>query len=517
MSVKAKIVAYNYKEADTEGCNDFSMNMFWGNDYKNVFYLCGDLGRSSFEDIIETETDITGQTARTQNTSIERYNLTVVASTPLLQFLKTIDKHDVKELHYLETNDVYIIQNIDIEDDGDRLTPANLVTITFEDEAITKVTDATFTLDAAKQAFWDNDNNGSKDIDGEAQAEPVPFQRVMFNSWQLYYESDGITPATSGDVLMMAYATTQGGIESLIGIFRGQFTDSFTDSSKWQSTQQIWDYFSVGSTVGHGNKIQFDKRAFAEDNGYLSDEFEDRAVDVRLDLSIDGSSPEPTTLSLVYTVWGAFHRGTGFGATNGNYGYVTLGKINQKNTLNNLIDTRVAQPAGTATTFTNATLFNTGNWFNEYLIDAVPGGENSYAGLMTTPLGYVGENYRGSDGFGNYVLAPHGNAAVSQALNILNFTLGGDPKDFSFIWRYEKTGTYTTLGDPFIGGNTQILLDGVQIADISGSVGPATTNAVGNQLVSLPDTQVHTVRIEVETSTGFTIFTSFEVQLKPLF
>lgn len=516
MSVKAKIVAYNYKESDSDGCSDFSLNMFWGSDYKNVFYLCGDLGRSTFEDIIETETDITGQTERVQNTSIERFNLTAVISTPLLQFLKTIDKHDVKELHFLDTGDVYTIKNIDIDDEGDRSTPSNLVVITFEDEAITKVSDSVITLDDAKQAFWDNDNNGVKDLDGEAQAEPIPFG-VLFNTWQLYYESDGITPATSGDILMLVYATSQSGIESLVGIFRGEFGDAFTDSTKWQSTQQIWDYFAIGNTVGHTNKVQFDKKAFAEDNGYFSDELEDRAVDVRFDLSIDGSIQESTTLSLVYTVWGAFHRATNYGATDGNYGYITLGKVNQKNTLNTVIDTRIAQPAGTATTFTSAALSDTTNFSNEYVIDATPGGENSYAGLFTTPQGYVGENYRGTNGFGNYVLAPMGNAVISQPLNILNFTLGGDPRDFVFIWEYKKTGlAYATLGDP-LPANAQILLDGVQIADISGLVGILTTSAVAVQGVSLPDTGVHTVTLEVDTSAGFRIFTSFEVQIKPLF
>ena len=68
--MRAKIIAYNYNKAD--GFTDFSLNCFWGNNYQNVFYLCGDLGRSTFEDIIETETDLTGATERVQNTSIEK-------------------------------------------------------------------------------------------------------------------------------------------------------------------------------------------------------------------------------------------------------------------------------------------------------------------------------------------------------------------------------------------------------------------------------------------------------------
>ena len=90
----AKITAYNNNIA-SGGCSDFSMNVYWGDDYRSEFYLCGDLGRSTFEDVIETNVDATGQATRTQNSSIERFNLSVVVSTPLLQFLKSIDKCDV--------------------------------------------------------------------------------------------------------------------------------------------------------------------------------------------------------------------------------------------------------------------------------------------------------------------------------------------------------------------------------------------------------------------------------------
>ena len=267
MQRSAKIVAYNFNESDPNGCSDFSLNMYWGDDYKNVYYLCGDLGRSTFEDIIETQTNLTGQTIRTQNSSIERFPLSVIASTPLLQFLKTIDKHEVKELHFLDTGDVFTITNIDIDDEGDTLTPNAKVNIIFEDEAISKVSSNVVVLDDQKQAFWDNDNNGTQDIDGEAQYDQVS---DVFNAWQLYFESDGVTPATSGNVLMLVYATTEGGLESLIGIFEGEFLDNFNDSTKWNSNQSIWDYFNVSDKVGHTNRVQFDKKAFAEDNGYLS-------------------------------------------------------------------------------------------------------------------------------------------------------------------------------------------------------------------------------------------------------
>ncbi len=244
--MKAKITAYNLNRS-SEGCGDFSLNCYWGESYKNVFYLDGDLGRSKFEDIIETETDATGQSERIQNTSIERFNFSVIATTPLLQFLKTIDKHDVKTIEFIDTADVYTIQNIDIDDTGDILTPNNLVYINFEDEAISKISPNIYTINAQKQAWWDNNNDGAKNVDGEAQFVATPHDQ--FQSWQLYFESDGTTPATTGTVKMYAYAIDDAGAKNLIGIFTGDLASGtlFSDSSAWQNSQSIWNHFERSS------------------------------------------------------------------------------------------------------------------------------------------------------------------------------------------------------------------------------------------------------------------------------
>ena len=167
--MRAKITAYNNNATTGAGCSDFGLSCYWGNDYKNVFYVCGDLGRSTFEDIIETETDITGQTERVQNTSIERFNLSVLAISPLLQFLKTLDKHEVKQITFLDTGETYNIKNIDIEDQGQILTPTNLVYINFEDEPISQITPNFYELDAQKAAYWDNNGDGTPDINGDFQ------------------------------------------------------------------------------------------------------------------------------------------------------------------------------------------------------------------------------------------------------------------------------------------------------------------------------------------------------------
>ena len=515
MSVKAKITAYNYDSSSQSGCSDFSLNTYWGNNYKNVFYVCGDLGRPQFNDIIETETNSTGQSERTQNTSIEIHSISVLAISPLLAFLKTIDKHDVKTIEFLDTGDIYTIQNIDIEDTGEELTPTNLVYIRFEDEPISKVSDNVFVLSDLKQAFWDNDNNGVKDINGEAQF--TASVTNLFNTWQLYFESDGITPATSGDVLILAYAISQTGLDSLVGVFRGEFGDLFSDSSKWQSTQQIWDYFNLADNVGHTKRVQFDKRAYAEDNGYFSDETEDRAVSIRFELSIDGSAPQLTTLSLVYSILGGFSY---WGATGTTYGVTTIGKPNEKNTLSTFQDVRTPLAGGASTLISSSVLSTVTAFSNKYIFDAAPSGEHSYDGLMITAGGYPASSFRGAYGVDNFYLSLSELAGVSHGFNILNYTLGVNPLDFKIFWQYLRTPGghgFPKLGDVVGGGSAEILLDGVVLTNLPTVIPAAPTVINGFETIPLPDTQKHTVLLRVPTDQGYEIYTEFEVQIKALF
>jgi hypothetical protein len=515
--MRAKITAYNNNSGTVSGCSDFGLSCYWGNDYKNVFYVCGDLGRSTFEDIIETETDITGQTERIQNTSIERFNISVLAISPLLQFLKTIDKHDVKTIEFLDTGDVYNIKNIDIDDQGETLTPTNLVYITFEDEPISQITPAVYELDSQKLAFWDNNDDGTADINGEAQY--TSGTTYLFNTWQLYYEADGITPATSGEILFFVYAVTQTEVNNLIGVFRGQFGDFFSDSTKWQSTQNIWNYFNVADTVGHTNRVQFDKEAFAKDNGYFSDELEDRAVNIRFDLSIDGSDQQSTTLSLVYTVWGAFMLAGVQSALTNEYGYTTIGKglpNLEKNTLATVAD--VSTPFGglsdlvTSFVLTSQTLFT-----NTYVLATTPAGETAYTGVATTNGGYENNNYRGSIGSDEFNIGLNPNFNILQDLNILNNTLGTAANLISLRWIYNRAAvTWANLGDITAAGAAECLLNGVLVNTLP-TIAPATVQVLGLQNITLPDTEKNIIKFTLPTTTGAFIYNEFEVQLKPLY
>ena len=515
--MRAKITAYNNNSGTVSGCSDFGLACYWGNDYKNVFYVCGDLGRSTFEDIIETETDITGQSERIQNTSIERFNISILAISPLLQFLKTLDKHDVKTIEFLDTGDVYNIKNIDIDDQGENLTPTNLVYIVFEDEPISQITPAVYELDSQKLAFWDNNDDGTANIDGEAQY--TSGSTYLFNSWQLYFEADGVTPATTGDILIFVYAVTQTDVNNLIGVFRGQFGDLFSDSTKWQSTQNIWNYFNVADTVGHTNRAQFDKAAFATDNGYYSDELEDRAVNIRFDLSLDGSAQQSTTLSLVYTVWGAFVAAGVQSIITSEYGYTTIGKINQKNTLSTLADVRTDLTGFTNVLITSFVLTNQNTYSNTYVLDTAPAGEHGYTGTAITAGGYNSTNYRGSKSDANFTLGPDDSFGIFQNLNILNNTLGTPADILQIHWKYDRqifAGGWGVLGDITGAGAAEYLLNGVLVNTLP-TITPATIQVLGLQTIFLPDTAINTVTFTLPTTTGETIFNELEVQIKPLY
>jgi hypothetical protein len=511
----AKIIAYNY-DSSTSGCEDFSMNVYWGASYKNTFYIDGSQGRSEFENIIETKTDITGQTKRTQNTSIEKHIISTLAISPLLPFLHSIDKCDIKQIEYLDTGKVYNITNIDIDDQGSTLDPVQLVYITFEDQPISKVSDIIYTDDEQKLAFWDNNNDGTKDIDGESEYDAIG---DVFNTWQLYFESDGTTPATSGDVTMLVYAKSITGAESLVGIFEGEFGDSWSDSLKWSSTQNIWDYFNLADTVGHTNRVQFDKRAFAEDNGYFSDEEEERAVDLRFDLSINGSDIEPTTLSRLYTVWGGFNIMKIQKPVEKAYGLYTIGKVDRKNTLNNFQDIKTPLPASTSVLVTSATLVGTTNFSNTYQFGLANASENYFEGSFVTRGGFNGNCARGSFGSCNFTFGLNQNFSILQDLNILNFTTGNTPYNIGLNWLWERDsgcGGFPNLGNIGLAGDAKLYLNGVLVTSFP-AITPATTLLTGLNTVTLPNTDINVIKFEALLTSGYVIRTEFEVQLKSLY
>lgn len=506
--MRAKIIAYN--ESTSSNSGDFSLNSFWGSGYQNVFYLCSNLGRSTFEDTIETVTDATGQTTRTLNTSIERFSMSTLAFSPLLNFLKTIDKHEAKQLQIISTGDTYDITNVDIEDEGATLDPTQRVNITFELQPVTNTTNPDYVETNQKIAYWDNNNDGTPDINGNAI-----YSVFGFTTAQLYFEANGSTPASSGAVQMLVYSNRNGN-RRLIARFNGQFGDNFNDSTKWQSSQSIWTYF-LGS-VGHTNVIAFQKYSFAEDNGYLSDELDDRAVKIEFELSIDGGQFQKTTLELVYALFGSFQQSGVFSSVS-EYGVTTVNTATIKTTMKAINDVRAPLPAGTPQTSITS-FFQTGStaFSNTYELDTSPSGLFKYRNVITTSGGYLSETFRGQNGNDNYRFAIDPSSAVGHSENILAFTTGNDPHDIQFDWKFERDNgntSFGTLGEPLTNGS-KLELDGTAIQTYT-TIVPSSTFVSGSASVTLPDEDPHDLRLVTETNAGFEIFHKYQVQIKPLF
>lgn len=505
--MRAKITAYN-NTSSSPNCSNFSLNTYWGSGYKNIYYLCCEVGRSTFVDTIETVLNGEGQEIRQENNSVERYSLSTIVATPFLATLKVLDKHDVITLENLDTGDVWNIRNINIEDDGENLDVEQRVILTYEIGIINSSSDNGYTIEGGSLAFWDNDNSGSIDYDGEAFYNAGGF----FRSWQLYFEQDLLTPVSSGNVQLLMYVETNGA-SNLVGEFNGVFGDSFSDSSKWLSTQNVWDYFNLSDTVGHTNEVEFAKFQFASDNGYLSDELEDRSVEVKFQLSIDNSPYQETTLSKVYSSFGAFNS-IGVQQVSGEYGITTINKVDEKMTVQNQNDVRQPLPTGSSTLITSFVQVSSNSWTNKYEIDIAPSGEHGYTNSFITNGGYSSESYRAANGSDNYTIGLNEINVIGQTGNILNFTTGNSPYLLNLGWKFDKQGTHSNIGN-VVDGTAGIYLDGVLAVSL-GTINSGSTFVTGADGITLPTTGVHEIEFRVDT-TNAVLFNRFQCQIKPLF
>jgi hypothetical protein len=105
---------------------------------------------------------------------------------------------------------------------------------------------------------------------------------------------------------------------------------------------------------------------------------------------------------------------------------------------------------------------------------------------------------------------------ITHNLNVLNFTSGVTPFDFTFDWKYDKQDNFPIIGD--INNTATIYLDGAVVTTIPSivpSVVPVLQTAP--QTITLPDTGVHEVLLYVSTSGNYDIDLKFQVQIKPLF
>lgn len=508
--MRAKITAYN-TTSNSPNCSNFSVNTYWGGEYKNVFYLCGDIGRSTFKDTIETVVDANGQETRTLNSSVERYTLTTVIGNPYLTQIKTLGKHDTITLEDLDTGRFWNITNIDIEDDGNTTDIVQKITLSYEIDIISSSKDTDYQITGGFLGFWDNNDDATIDQNGSAKYTGSG----VFDTWQLYYQT--IPPFGSpvdGTVSILVYAEKDGA-SSLLGEFEGVFGDKFSDSTKWRTTQNLYNYFNLADEVGHRKRVQFAKQAFAEDYGYVSDELEDKAVDIVFKIAFDNSTYEQTTLEKIHSIWGSFNA-TGRQQPTGEYGITTISKFGQaKSTIQSQNDvSRPLSPSGAAVATSNISLYNTGTYTNEYQIGVLPSGETEFTNTFITNGGYIGGGYRGSYNLEVFEFRMNPLAPIIQYENTIPALTGTSPFDFQFNWWFERKGVYAEIGT-VVNGTAGIYLNNSLYSSIA-FINDTSNIEFGFNTVTLPSIGVHKIELRVDT-TDRVIRSYFHVELKPLY
>ena len=237
---------------------------------------------------------------------------------------------------------------------------------------------------------------------------------------------------------------------------------------------------------------------------------------MRFELQIDGGGLAKTTMQKVYTIWGGFHGcGVQVFAT-GEYGLTTIGQIDRKNTINNLQDIKTDVAGLTSTLFRGFNLVSTTNFSNKYSINVINNNEFHFTGIQTTKAGFISENQRASINKLNYVFALDSSVPITHNDNVLAFTTGSTPYDFTFDWKFDKQDTFPIIGD--VSSTATVYLDGAVVTTIPAIVaGLAPVVLTGSQTITLPDTNKHEVELSFTTTGSFDIMVKFEVQIKPYF
>lgn len=107
----------------------FKSNAYWNNQYVTALYGETDFGRPSFSVFKEIEEDeLKVQTIQYQNKTTE-VNFTLMLMRPVLDVLTSIELHNDISIRFLDTGELFKLENVRAEDDGDRTDNMASVTI----------------------------------------------------------------------------------------------------------------------------------------------------------------------------------------------------------------------------------------------------------------------------------------------------------------------------------------------------------------------------------------------------
>ena len=486
--------------------------------YKNVIYLRDfEFQRASFERTEVEEIDNKGISRKISSTTVERTSISIVSNSALLSYYDSIGQHSQIYLEVfndpLDNTDttLYSLDRVEMADNTANKRMTGEITLTFDLKPMieTACCDQDLIILSNYLAYWDIDDDGTADINANA-----PFVNGSLNgefeAWQLYFESDGITPLVSGNVELVARGLDKNGATTVFGTFSGIFGDSLSDASKWTSIYSIWNYFNLTNTIGHTNKVQFAKKDFAFDNGLVGGEDKDNAVKIELFLSVNNSPSEKVTLEEIYTILSSYGNQTSDELLN----YVLQQQVNKVNEQPRLVDyaeTRTDLTTSTPGALTAFSLRFIDTFRRVYDISAVPTVE-SYSIINTECLSTLTATQRkGTNGQDDLSIGSRTDIATVQTEGVLSAI--GTRQVTVYYWvQYQGTFTFPIMGAPSASG--QWFFDGVNQGFLDTSL--------GYHSMSLPtfgqNENVRTVKFQTSTSGGTgpsqEVSIEFQIQLK---
>lgn len=120
--------------------SDFQNNVLWyplGTPYKNVLYLDVEFGRPRIDTFQQVNEDALKNriiTSQRQRTEMSFY---LLLRSNLVDFFSTLGLNDFVELEVLETGDVYTLNNVRFEDNGEEAEVVAPIKFTFDLVAVT--------------------------------------------------------------------------------------------------------------------------------------------------------------------------------------------------------------------------------------------------------------------------------------------------------------------------------------------------------------------------------------------
>jgi len=495
----------------------FSSNVYWGDGYQEVYYIASGEFRSEGISDTEESTNALGGITRYKSNYRERYKLAGVVAIGQVAVLASLDRFDNKRIEVLNSRgdvvSTHIVNALDVEDTGNAGDANAQVLITWEDYPRTNAHPSNTRLTQNNTVGWDVDGDQLSDSDnGPAEAAESVNSFAEFTFAQLYQL---ISPTITS--IIKAWVIKPSGQRFDFGTFQGKLGDSLNDPTKWSGNSNVWKFFSASSVVGNNAILTFNKYDFAISNGFVSTERSDNSVIVQFDLRTPRSNVASVQIPRLYTAWGAFSSTRVLDNSSGISGIWTIGNSIAENTLREYKSfRRPTSPTNSPVdaTYDSYVLVQNTAIAQRYNTGSTTTGERIYEGALRTNGGYLAEWRRASynnDSFSFSV--SEGFEAGGRPLPLSSPQIG----DFSFSYKFEReiaAGGFPDIGTTQSGNPPKIFLDGVLVSTIS-AITPSTQLALGSQSLNLSDLLVHEVTLVADTTGGFQVGMSFQVQIKP--